>query len=49
MRYIRRLLIIWHGAWYLWRHVKHDGLGNKITLWEAILWAADFKFWGIEE
>ena len=46
---IQRLWFILRGAWYLWRHVKYDGCGNRIHLWEAIPWAADFKYWGIEE
>ena len=34
-------------AWYLWRTEKFDGLGNRITLREAIALAHDKKFWEI--
>lgn len=32
-------------TWRLWRKVKYDGTGHRITIWYAITWAADRKFW----
>lgn len=49
MRYLFRCLTYFYRVWLLWRIVKYDGLGNKISLWDAITWAADFKFWEGEE
>lgn len=36
-------------VWFLWRQVKVDGLGNKIHWWDALSWATDFAYRGINE
>jgi len=45
---MKYLFICWrwlYRAWFLWRVVKYDGLGNKISFWDAVTWAADTLFW----
>ena len=45
MKGLRRRLAM---AWYLWRQVKFDGLGNRIRWWEVWQWAGDEVYWGIK-
>jgi len=49
MRLLRKVRFILRFAWYLWHNVREDGGGHKIDPWYALTWAADFKWWGINE
>ena len=44
---MRRIIANLNFALYLWRCVKYDGTGHKISLWYALGLAFDRSFWRV--